>query len=367
MINTFYGANTLATPGAFLAALFIGFVFGFALERAGFGSSKKLAGIFYFRDMTVLKVMFSGLIVAMLGLYYAIGLGFISIENLYLMPTKYGAQILGGFVFGIGFVLGGWCPGTAAVGIAAGRVDGLVFLGGAFFGSLIFNETYSLVEPLMEASSGVVLVYDSLGLSSSTFAFIFTLIAIAAFWFAEFVEFVLHDKGKYWGSRFLKGFSVLLITFAFGTFAFQPLAPSQNPELKNLAAIEAEKDHLAAEVLADWLMDGKAGLVLVDVRPSNEFHRYHLPGAINLPLDQLAKGLAPHKNKGTIVLYSNGMVHPAQARDALVRLGFGNVLFLTDGLTGFREEILKPLSLRREPLSAEQRSKINKWRSFFSK
>ena len=60
MINTFYGSNTLASPGAFLAALFIGFVFGFALERAGFGSSRKLAGIFYFRDMTVLKVMFSG-------------------------------------------------------------------------------------------------------------------------------------------------------------------------------------------------------------------------------------------------------------------------------------------------------------------
>lgn len=367
MINTFYGANTLATPGAFLASLFIGFVFGFALERAGFGSSKKLAGIFYFRDMTVLKVMFSGLIVAMLGLFYAIGLGFISIENLYLMPTKYGAQILGGFVFGIGFVLGGWCPGTAAVGVAAGRVDGLVFLGGAFFGSLIFNETYSLVEPLMEANSGVVLVYESLGLSSSAFAFIFTLIAIAAFWFAEFVEFVLHNKGKYWGSRFLKAFSVMLITFAFGTFAFQSVTPSQSSELTNLTKIEAEKDHFAANELADWLMEGKASLVLVDVRPRADFQSYHLPSAINLPLDELAEGLAPYKNKGTIVLYSNGMVHPAQARDALVRLGYENVFFLTDGLTGFREEILKPISLRAEPLSEEQRSKINKWRAFFGK
>ena len=81
----------------------------------------------------------------------------------------------------------------------------------------------------------------------------------------------------------------------------------------------------------------------------------------------LAEGLASYKNKGTIVLYSNGMVHPAQARDSLVRLGFENVLFLTDGLTGFSEKILKPVSLRSEPVSEELRAKINGWRAFFKK
>ena len=212
------------------------------------------------------------------------------------MPTKYGAQILGGFIFGIGFVMGGWCPGTAAVGVASGRVDGLVFLGGAFFGSLLFNETYSLVEPLMNANSCVVLVYDSLGVHSSTFAFIFTLIAIGAFWFAEFVEFVLHDKGKYWNSRFLKAFSVVLITLAIGTFALQAGAVSKTAsvgsraivvsETAQLSDVEAEKDHLAAEELADWLMKGKSDLLLVDVRPAEEYESYHLPSAINLHLDE---------------------------------------------------------------------------------
>ena len=116
MFNTFFGLDTLSTPAAFAVALFIGFFFGFALEKAGFGSSKKLAGIFYFRDMTVLKVMFSGLIVAMLGLIYVAGFGLIEADSIYWLPTKYLAQIIGGLIFGVGFVSGGWCPGTAVVG-----------------------------------------------------------------------------------------------------------------------------------------------------------------------------------------------------------------------------------------------------------
>ncbi len=370
MINTFYGLNSMATPAAFIAALFIGFVFGFALERAGFGSSRKLAGIFYLRDMTVLKVMFSGLIVAMLGLFYAVGLGFISVEQLYLMPTRFAAQIIGGFVFGIGFVLGGWCPGTAAVGVASGRLDGLVFLGGAVFGSLFFNETYGLVAPLLEGNAEVSLVYESLGLSSSTFAFLFTLVAVGAFWFAEMVEYVLHAKGRYLDSPFLKAFSVILVTLAFGTFAFTNAVPTQSNvsavENKVLQEAEDEKDHLAATTLADWLMEGKKDLVLVDLRPRNEFDEYNLPGAVNIPLNELSMKLAPFKNRGTIVLYSNGMVHPAQGRDSLVRQGYDNVVFLTDGLTGFMEEIVKPVSLRTEPVSTEKAAKIAQWRKFFN-
>ena len=66
-----------------------------------------------------------------------------------------------------------------------------------------------------------------------------------------------------------------------------------------------------------------------------------------------------------MVLYSNGMTHPAQARDALARLGFRNVYILTDGLQGFIETCLKPVSLRSEPLPDDLAEKINQWRQFF--
>ena len=66
-----------------------------------------------------------------------------------------------------------------------------------------------------------------------------------------------------------------------------------------------------------------------------------------------------------IVLYSNGMTHPAQARDSLFRLGFKSVYLLTDGLKGFMETCLKPVSLRAEPVPSVQAAKINTWRDFF--
>jgi thiosulfate/3-mercaptopyruvate sulfurtransferase len=79
----------------------------------------------------------------------------------------------------------------------------------------------------------------------------------------------------------------------------------------------------------------------------------------------LAAELAPYKNQRLIVLYSNGMTHPAQARDSLFRMGFSTVYFLTDGLKGFLETCLKPVSLRSEPVSEILSFKINAWRAFF--
>jgi len=87
---------------------------------------------------------------------------------------------------------------------------------------------------------------------------------------------------------------------------------------------------------------------------------------VNIPMADLPEVLSGSKNKGIIVLYSNGMTHPAQARDALFRLGFTNVYMLTDGLVGFVDRILKPASLRAEPLSAEQTARINSWRQYFT-
>ena len=189
MIKTFFGTGTLETTGAFLAALIIGVLFGFALEQAGFGSSRKLAGMFYFEDMTVIKVMFSAVITAMLGLSYFQAAGLIGPDELYFMPTVYGAQILGGLIFGVGFVMGGWCPGTAAVGLASGKLDALVFFGGAVLGSIGFNELFPVIQPLYTwGSQGVVFIYQTLNLSLGSFALIFTLVAVACFWGVEFLE-----------------------------------------------------------------------------------------------------------------------------------------------------------------------------------
>jgi len=373
MTNTLYSLDALGTPLAFFLALLIGVGFGFALERAGFSSSRRLAGVFYFTDMAVLKVMFTALITAMLGLSYLVALGWVRLENIFLMPTIYGAEIVGGLLFGVGFVMGGWCPGTAAAGLAAGRMDALVFLAGAIGGSILFNELFPVIGPLMTAGDrGVQMIYDNLGMSRKAFALVFTLVAVAAFWLAEWAEKVRMGRGPYLGSPFLKAFSVALIAAAAGLFVLpggagmgQAAAPAAPDEKALLAKVDQAGDHIEPEELADRLMAGEPDLVVVDVRPAAEFKTFHIRGAINVPLPELADTLQPHRNKGTIVLYSNGMTHPAQARDSLQRQGFTNVYLLTDGLQGFRERCLKPVSLRPEPLSAPAAAQVNAWRAFF--
>ncbi len=372
MISTFFGQDALSSSAAMAAAFVIGLAFGFSLEQAGFGSSRRLAGIFYFRDMAVLKVMFTAVLVAMFGLQYADGLGLINEEQLFFMPSIYGAQIVGGLIFGVGFVMGSWCPGTAAVGVASGRLDALVFLAGAGIGSVFFNELFGFLKGLYTwGDTGVRFAWQDLGLSAAGFGFMLVLVALGLFWGAEYLEKRRTGAGEYWRSPFLRSFSAALVILALGLMAMQQAAsgerasgvPARTATL--LAEIEAGKDHMEPEELADRLMQGDAGLVLVDIRPAEEYAESHIRGAVNLSMTDLPAALAGRESQGIIVLYSNGMTHPAQARDALARMGYTNVYILTDGLVGFIDRILKPASLRMDPLPAEQTAKINSWRQYF--
>jgi thiosulfate/3-mercaptopyruvate sulfurtransferase len=373
MITTFFGTDTLGSSTALVVSLLVGFGFGFALERAGFGSSRKLSGIFYFRDMTVLRVMFTAMITAMIGLHLALALGVITFGQIYLLPTVYGAQIVGGLLFGVGFALGCWCPGTAAVGVASGRLDALIFLIGAALGSILFNELFDLLKPLYTwGDRGVSFAWAALGLSPSFFVLLFAALGVAAFWLAEWGERKAVGAGPYLGTPFLKAFSVTVLVSALAVSVLPSVGTEQArsqdgplTEVGLLQAMEAGEDHIDPEELADRILAGDPNLLLVDIRTQSEFAGFHLKGALNATATDLPEVLGPHKNTGIIVLYSNGMTHPAQARDALARLGFDNVYLLTDGLEGFMERVLKPLSLREEIVTGDLRKKVPAWRSFF--
>ncbi len=379
MIETFFGADQLDTPRAMFAALLIGLAFGFVLERAGFGSSRKLAGIFYFRDMTVLKVMFTAVVTAMLGLSYAFALGWVAPDQVYALPTVYRAQIVGGLLFGIGFVISGWCPGTAAVGAACAKWDAVAFLLGTALGAVGFNELFGVLQRLgivPGAHTGEVIGEPSeplvaFGMSRALFALLFTAVAIAAFHAAEWVEKRVGGGGRYLGSPVLKALSIALAVFAAALFILPgplgaPAAPAAGlAHVELLHAIETAQDHLEPEELADRLVAGGQELVVVDVRPPAEYAAFHIRGALNISLPDLPEALEPYRNRGLIVLYSNGMTHPAQARDVLAQLGFANAYLLTDGLQGFTERCLKPVSLRSEPLPPDEAAKVRTWRAFF--
>jgi uncharacterized protein len=183
-INELISENT----NLFLAFL-IGIAFGFVLEQSGFSSSRKLAGVFYGYDTVVLKVFFTAAITAMLGLLFFSLFGWVDTGLLYVNPTYLTSAITGGIIMGIGFIMGGYCPGTSFCGASIGKIDAMVFIGGLFIGVFIFGIGYSLWEGMyLSKFLGSPKVSESLGLSDGVFALILIVVALAMFRVAEWAE-----------------------------------------------------------------------------------------------------------------------------------------------------------------------------------
>lgn len=172
-----------------VVAFIIGIGFGFFLERAGFNSAKKLAAQFYFTDLTVFKVMFTAIITAMLGVYYLSVIGFVDLSLVYLTPTFLVPQIVGGLLLGVGFVVGGYCPGTSCVAVATGRIDGVVYLLGIIVGIFIFGEVFPLVGTFyVSTPMGQITLPQLTGLPYGLFVFAVVMMALGGFVGAEWVE-----------------------------------------------------------------------------------------------------------------------------------------------------------------------------------
>jgi len=167
-----------------------GFGFGFALEQAGFGNSRNLAAQFYLKDMRVLKVMFTAILTAMLLVFWSDALGLLEHESLFINPTHLWPGILGGLIFGAGFVIGGYCPGTAIVSLATLKLDGLFFVVGLAIGMFFFGETVGFFRAFFDASGsyGEVTLPGFLGLSPGLTVVLVVLMALFMFWGAERIE-----------------------------------------------------------------------------------------------------------------------------------------------------------------------------------
>lgn len=176
-------------------AFIIGIGFGFALERGGFGNARILAGQFYFYNMRVLKVMFSAIVTAMLGLFYFAWIGWLDLSLVYIGDTYILPQIIGGLILGIGFVIGGYCPGTSFVSASTGRYDGMIFILGIFFGIFLFGEIFPWIESFYNSTNmGRVTLPDFLGISDGMVVFLVVLMAVGAFALAGWGEKVMSKK-----------------------------------------------------------------------------------------------------------------------------------------------------------------------------
>jgi hypothetical protein len=189
MSAPFYKLGAFGDEASLIVAFLIGIGFGFFLERAGFGSAKKLVSQFYLNDLAVFKVMFTAIVTAMLGVTYLSWAGFLDLSLVYLVPTYWVAQVVGGLLLGVGFVVGGYCPGTSIVSTATGKVDGLVFVLGFAAGTLGFALAFPLVKGLYTAGNiGTKTLPLVLGIPYGILVFGVVLVAVFGFMGATWIE-----------------------------------------------------------------------------------------------------------------------------------------------------------------------------------
>lgn len=189
MTAPYFELGYFGLRGALVAALVVGIAFGWCLESAGMGSARKLAGQFYLTDLTVFKVMFSALVTAMLGLFWLGRLGILDLSRVYVPETYLLPQLVGGLVFGVGFALGGLCPGTSCVAAVTGRLDGAALVAGMWVGVLATGSLYPALRAFYEMTPrGAYTLPQLLHLPYGVVVLVVVALALGGFRAADWIE-----------------------------------------------------------------------------------------------------------------------------------------------------------------------------------
>lgn len=284
-------AELMGHWGQYIVYLLIGIAFGFALEVSGFANAPKLAAQFYFKDMTVLKVMFGAIVTAMVLIFLASGLGLLDFSLVYVNPTYLWPGIVGGLVMGVGFILGGFCPGTSLVSAAVGKIDGLIFVLGVLFGIFAFGETVGFYEEFWYSSYlGRFTIPEWLGLPYGVVVVLIVLMALFMFWGSEQLERIFggrdlsqEPKWRIYAGAGLLGLAVLV------AFIGQPDTAEKwaRIEATEMARLDNREVQIHPAELAKTMTDDTLRTIILDVRPEADYNLFHLQEARHAPLAQL--------------------------------------------------------------------------------
>jgi len=326
----------------YLIFLLIGFGFGFVLEISGFANSTKLAAQFYFKDQTVLKVMFTAIVVAMVLIFAASGLGLLDYNMVWVNPTYLWPGIIGGLIMGVGFIVGGFCPGTSLVAMATLKLDGLFFVLGALFGIFMFGESVGTFVDFWNSSyMGRFTFMDWLGLETGTVVLIIVLMALFMFWGAEKLEQIFGEKksneaprARYAGAGMLVLAATSVIVIGQPTIAdrWNRIAWEREPLL-----IDREVQIHPGELL-DLLHNDKINLVMLDVRKESDYNLFHLVDSHHVLPEEIPTSIAEFNlsSPNTVfVIMSNDEVTSTQVWKTMVAGTVPNVYILENGINGW--------------------------------
>lgn len=313
-----FTAVSAANPWTYLVFAGIGFAFGYTLEMAGFGDSRKLAAQFYFREMTVLKVMFTAIAVAMTLLFGAVGLGLLDFSQVWVNPTYLGSGVVGGLIMGVGFIIGGFCPTTSLASASTGKIDGMLFMAGGFVGAFLFGETESYFDRWYNDAGylGRLTLDQVFNVPASTLVPLVVLMALFMFWGGEQLERIFGHKDLSQEPKQRKLAAAGLLAAAVGVMVlgspsiqdrYQKLSFKRTEMVAGNAAAKPQpvnKVYSADDMLAKRLVfvtpaeAFKARYlqainpIYLDVRSESDYNLYHLVDSVNVPLKRLP-GLVP--------------------------------------------------------------------------
>ena len=396
-----------ANPWTYVVFAGIGFAFGYTLEMAGFGDSRKLAAQFYFRELTVLKVMFTAIAVAMTLLFGAVGLGLIDFNQVWVNPTYLGSGVVGGLIMGVGFIIGGFCPTTSLASASTGRIDGMLFMLGGFVGAFLFGETEVYFDRWYNNAGyyGRLTLDQVLGVSRPALVLIVVLMALFMFWGAEQLERAFGGKDLSREPALRKFGAAALLAAAVGVLAIG--SPSLEDRYQRLAfkrteviqAAEADKtgaEKAGAEKTGAEKAEAKPATVTrvygademlsrrlvftspaeafkaryqqavspiyLDVRSESDYNLYHLAGSINVPLERLAEivpSLLTEPPANTVfITIGNDEAAAIEAWKLLVASSVPNVYVLEGGVNNWIAVFgAKDPSLQRLPNAADDQLK----------
>jgi rhodanese-related sulfurtransferase/uncharacterized membrane protein (DUF485 family) len=365
-----FNAVSATNPWTYVLFGLIGFGFGFTLEMSGFGNSRKLAAQFYFTELTVLKVMFTAIVVAMVLTFGASALGILDFGQVWVNTTYLSSGIVGGLIMGVGFIVGGFCPTTSLASASTGKIDGMFFMAGGFVGAFLFAETEKYFETWYNFAGyyGRVTLDQVFNLPVGIVVLLVVLMALFMFWGAEQLERIVgkQDMSKEpklrivgAGAIFVLAVGVVLLgspnleekysrakitrtvveapegATAEELQAIEPVSVQMSPD----EALANREMQISPAELFTTLHDQKLKPVMLDVRPEAEYNLFHIRGAKSVQistLPALAKELiAEYTANRVIIVMSNDETSATQAWKVLVAESVSNVYILEGGVNNW--------------------------------
>jgi len=275
----------------------------------------------------------------MLLIFAASAIGLLDYNLIWVNPTYLWSGIVGGLIMGIGFILGGFCPGTSLVALATLKIDGIFFVLGGLFGVFLFGETVDKFTYFFNGSYfGRLTLMDVFSLPIGVVVILVTLMAIFMLWGGEQLERIFggKDPSQAPKARYV-GAAIIVVLAVSIAFIGQPTTANRWERIapEKEVALKARQYQIHPGELLDVFHDHKINLVILDVRSEADFNLFHLMDAENiLPEEILAhvdEFIAQPANT-VFVLMSNDETAATEAWKIMVAEAVPNVYILAGGI-----------------------------------